>query len=247
MTCREFQDAAASLMLRELSEGLDASLSRHADNCHGCGAWLQKQQSLADNLATLRLRTAGLEAGPQVEGQLLRAFRRSTVPVVTVPEVSRSWPFSLRLSRWFEVSAYAAVAAAVVLVVFLGIELVRHPAKSAVQEQASQVPPAAVGQQAHAVQPAGAAKSVAPVSSVLPPAHLSRKASQGSTVGQSQTSDDDDYVALMLCDPLSCSSDGQVVRLELPASPGAEAQASRQMADVVVGEDGVVRAVRMVN
>ena len=33
----------------------------------------------------------------------------------------------------------------------------------------------------------------------------------------SQDSDDPDYVALMFCDPLSCSSDAEVVRMELPA------------------------------
>ncbi len=48
----------------------------------------------------------------------------------------------------------------------------------------------------------------------------------------------------MICDPLSCSSDSQVVRMELPAQPG---QAQSQVADVVVGYDGAVRAVRIVN
>ncbi len=55
---------------------------------------------------------------------------------------------------------------------------------------------------------------------------------------------DDGYVALMFCDPLSCSSDSQVVRMELPA---ASQDAQPQIADVVVGYDGLVRAVRIVN
>ena len=55
-----------------------------------------------------------------------------------------------------------------------------------------------------------------------------------------------DYVPLMFCDPLSCSSDTQVVRMELPAAaPNGLSQP--QMADVVVGYDGAVRAVRLVN
>ena len=60
----------------------------------------------------------------------------------------------------------------------------------------------------------------------------------------SDTLADAGYTDLMLCDPLSCAADTQVVRMELPA----RGQASQpQMADLVVGYDGVVRAVRMVN
>jgi hypothetical protein len=53
------------------------------------------------------------------------------------------------------------------------------------------------------------------------------------------------YTPLMLCDPLSCSGDEQVVRLELPAT-GADGSTQSQMADVIVGDDGLVRAIRIV-
>ena len=49
----------------------------------------------------------------------------------------------------------------------------------------------------------------------------------------------------MLCDPLSCSGDEQVVRMELPAT-AADGSAGTQMADVIVGDDGLVRAIRIV-
>jgi hypothetical protein len=61
-----------------------------------------------------------------------------------------------------------------------------------------------------------------------------------------QTDADAGYIALMFCDPLSCSSDSQVVRMELPAN-GAEQNSQPPIADLVVGYDGVVRAVRIVN
>ena len=51
----------------------------------------------------------------------------------------------------------------------------------------------------------------------------------------------------MFCDPLSCSSDAQVVRMELPAAGANDRDAQPQVADVVVGYDGVVRAMRIVN
>ena len=60
--------------------------------------------------------------------------------------------------------------------------------------------------------------------------------------------DDPGYVALMFCDPLSCSTDAQVVRMELPVTGAtADRDAQTQLADVVVGYDGVVRAMRIVN
>src|SRR5208337_1504253 len=66
-------------------------------------------------------------------------------------------------------------------------------------------------------------------------------ARQASAATASQTSDDPDYVALMFCDPLSCSSDAQVVRMELPsAATAGDRDAPPLVADVVVGYDGVV-------
>ena len=64
---------------------------------------------------------------------------------------------------------------------------------------------------------------------------------EGSQAGNSEAG----YVPLMFCDPLSCSAETQVVRMELPPPVGLDSQP--QLADVVVGYDGVVRAVRMVN
>ena len=51
----------------------------------------------------------------------------------------------------------------------------------------------------------------------------------------------------MFCDPLSCASDAQIVRMELPASAAGSQDEQTRIADVVVGDDGLVRAVRMVN
>jgi len=47
----------------------------------------------------------------------------------------------------------------------------------------------------------------------------------------------------MLCDPLICSGDEQIIRMELPGTNAS----GPVLADVVVGEDGLVRAMRIVN
>jgi hypothetical protein len=72
----------------------------------------------------------------------------------------------------------------------------------------------------------------------------SRPASAKAAAADADTLADAGYTDLMLCDPLSCASDTQVVRMELPAT-GQGSQP--QTADLVVGYDGVVRAVRIVN
>jgi hypothetical protein len=56
------------------------------------------------------------------------------------------------------------------------------------------------------------------------------------------------YVAVMLCDPLICSGEEQVIRMELPATFTADGSSAQPvLADVVIGEDGLVRAMRIVN
>jgi len=288
MTCREFKHDAASLRLVELSQTEDPRIVDHVRTCAACDSWLQKQRLLAASMHALRSRTASLEAGPDVERALLRVFRQDTSASVTALRASAeavlsgkrvtsvgvqgqdqtfrlhpksapaSTPFALRLSRFFEIGAYAAVAAAVIVAVLLGIHLLRlgsgpRPVQS--QSLPQHVAP-------DIAQPSVVAAHAAPDTAVLSkpgqpravahkvsprPAHTTQKSE--AVVAQAATDDsqadaDDGYMALMFCDPLSCSSDSQVVRMELPSEnrPGQP-----QAADVVVGYDGTVRAVRFVN
>lgn len=258
MTCREFKHAAASLTLWELSRPGDEQILDHADECPRCGTWLDQQQVLAAGMHTLQARTAGRQAGPQVERALLRMFRQVPFEATQPVAAHRSAPIAFRLSRFFEVGAYAAVAAAILVGLFLGIQLLEERSmKHPVQSQSSPasavpVPPTQAGENV-------APRTIAPTTSevhAMPakrqaPSQLARQsniAKQLTATDASQTSDAPEYVALMFCDPLSCSSDAQVVRMELPAN-GATTDPDAQpvVADVVVGDDGLVRAMRIVN
>ncbi len=269
MTCREFKHSAASLTLWEMSQRPDDEILSHADGCESCGAWLRKQRSLAASMRTLQAETAGLEAGPQVEQALLAAFRRSpamstasapsgverrSASLLSNPADSFT-PMAMRLSRFFEIGAYVAVAAAAVVGIFLGVQLLHHRSGTTPAQVASAPVSAApavlkpapsvmqkTSLSSPALQPATASGSR--VRRLRPSAAGQKAAAQPTVAEASQTSMDDGYVALMFCDPLSCSSDSQVVRMELPA---ASQDAQPQIADVVVGYDGLVRAVRIVN
>lgn len=277
MTCREFKHSAEALNLRELlqAQNKDEGILDHALQCESCGSWLGEQRSLAASLGTLQARTANLEAGTDVERAVLQAFRQTrdtaashaaSQPDVASPvsgeerrgngESRLSLPFAVRMSRWFEIGAYVAVAAAVIVGMFLGIRLLDHRSISQpVQAKAVPAITQPVAQKPMTTAPAGSA-SVAAVAenksttferhNTAPAAAAQRKTAaepQPVAMDDSQSDNDAGYTALMLCDPLSCASDSQVVRMELPAQPGQSVQA----ADVVVGYDGTVRAVRIVN
>ncbi len=262
MTCREFKHSAAALTLWELGQAQDDSILSHAAGCESCGAWLGKQRSLATSLRTLQTQSAGLEAGPQVERALLGEFRRATATRAATARRFELLPSEnarrvMRWSRFFEIGAYAAAAAAIVVGVFLGTQLLHR----------SPTTPSQIAAAAASVTPAGQVPAVAPPSEVaktgeshgLEPASVHRRvprqpapvaraaniATQPGVTDTSQINVDQGYIALMFCDPLSCSSDSEVVRMEWPAPAGQNAQP--QIADVVVGDDGVVRAVRIVN
>lgn len=253
MTCRDFKHSAASLTLWDLSRPSDEQMLNHTEECPKCGAWLDRQHMLAASMQTLQARTAGRQAGPQVERALLRMYRQAPFEATHPVAARHSAPIAFRLSRFFEVGAYAAVAAALVVGLFLGVRLLEQRSmKGPVQGQAG---PAAT-------QQSETAKDITPGEVVLSshehpvisakPRVVSRPAqtlhtAQPSSADASQ-SDYPDYVALMFCDPLSCSTDTQVIRMELPGTGAAAGRDGQtQLADVVVGYDGVVRAMRIVN
>jgi hypothetical protein len=275
MTCGEFKRDAAALTLRQLARRQDEAIGVHAQQCASCGRWLQEQRSLAVSLQTLQARTAGFEASPAAEQVLLQAFRQrqaTTATFVGWPErdtaethrpflkslmVYASAPFALRLSRFFEVGAYVAVTAAILVGMFLGVRLLQHSSRTVLVRQtvpdstgpSKQKPVAAVQLNSPQVSSMGEQARVAGRSRLQSMRHALGRIAAGESAEEGfQTDAEDGYIALMFCDPLSCAADSQVVRMELPASASLGGQSSHpQIADVVVGYDGVVRAVRIVN
>ena len=280
MTCREFKHSAAELSLFELAQTKDPQLTGHAQACAACAAWLERQRTLNASLHTLRVRTAGREAGSDVERALLSVFRQDTpAPQLAVAgerlpasgvkgpnynAAPRSTPIAMRLSRWFELGAYAAVAAAIAVAIFLGIHLLQHgPAgpihgnagsertTPAIQQPvvAASSSPALTAKSSHKLAPSQRRRALSePTVAQKPLPHDDARPSK-STAGavyEAQAVAYAGYTALLLCDPLSCASDTQVVRMELPP-PAAGPGAQPQTADLLVGYDGAVRAVRFVN
>ena len=257
MTCREFNQKAESLSLAELQRWQDEQLLQHGSECPACGSWLQQRQALAGGLHALKNRTANREAPITVEYAIMRAFRQSHRSAPDTRENTRPASFAFRLSRFFEVGAYAALAAAVAICVAVGIWLWRQqkpaapqiPSANSAQVQPDQMTPTPDETKSVAVR-----VPVSPQVRTRPRRSSSANSVEAVSAGTSsqettaQIEQADGYQPLMLCDPLSCTGGEQVVRMELPANEADPTRDSSRplMADVVIGDDGLVRAIRIV-
>lgn len=255
MNCREFTKRVEGVTLTELSRAADEQSLSHQRECVTCASWFQQRQRLAGAMQDLRCTTATLQAPLDVEREVLRAFRQSADTVSAFERTPMPQPFAFRLSRFFEWGAYAAAAGALAISLGLGFWFWQHSGQTAA-ESAQQKAPTQQSGPAKIVQPEKVAQAragkpaarTAEASTSL--AQSAAKGSSAATVatpalsGQSlaQAAQAQGYTPMMLCDPLSCSGDEQVVRMEFPANGSQGAQ----MADVVLGDDGLVRAIRIV-
>jgi len=263
MTCREFMDSTQELNALELLRltAEDEGLAAHSRECGACASWLETQQSLAAALQSLSASTAQREASPQVEQAILQAFRTQgfAPKLVEMPKPTGAplW----KLSRVFELGAYAAVAAALIVGVFLGYWILHDRQESSHPRQAQTIaapeePESATQITADHGQTEERLAQVEEPRNQLVASH--GKAPSVTTVvrvqpknsPQTSTADNGNYVALMLCDPLICSDEEQVIRMELPATSATALDGSNAgtvLADIVIGEDGLIRGMRIVN
>jgi hypothetical protein len=203
-------------------------------------------------MQSLSASTATCEAGPDVEKALRQAFRSRNFAPATTAEPSRFSPVVPRLSRWFEVGAYVGVAAALLIAMFLGYRLVHPAAETPVASRNAGVMSPVNDASTKSLQTSAQTPSATAENHVRAENRRAGKLGRTPPVSEAGALTDEmlakaGYTELMLCDPLSCSSEAQVVRMELPAKGADARDAQTVTADVVVGDDGLVRAIRIVN
>lgn len=252
MTCREFMDDAETFTPSQLlrMQAAEEPLSAHARECAACGRWLESHRALGNALHALGASTEQRGAGSKVEQAVLQAFRTQGFAPKVVEMPVRTPPALWTLSRAFEIGAYGAVAAALIVGLFLGARILRDKQTATGTEQAQTISaPQNKPQELPAVNGGEEAKEQAakPTDTRVTVAAAKQASPVPSPQKQSEF-DQAGYVALMLCDPLICSGEEQVVRMELPATGSAvDGNTQPVLADVVIGEDGLVRAMRIVN
>jgi len=232
MTCEEFRSYAS-----DRSTAGDRTGAAHLEICQECRKLAFVEEQLERCLQVVRERAP--EVPKSLDLAVMRAYRQG----------SERKSVSLGRRTFATVIAWAAVAAALILGVVL---LVAHRKSDlATNEQVVHSDPTPVPAPKPVENVATKPVSGPRFATAKKHAHVVQAKSgptPPSAVGNNATSAG--FQSLMYCDELSCSGAMDVVRIEIPAAAVNRAAwrpaNGMVQAGVVVGSDGVARAIRIV-
>jgi hypothetical protein len=237
MNCREFHEIVQELAR---ARGIDAGTVKtglaHAYACAPCAERLEEERSLAETLQRLAQSASTQEAPLGVEAALLSAFRQEH----TAAHGVGLWRI-----------AWAAGAAAAALAISFGLW---HGWPSPKQESRITTTPVAVS----APAPAKASAESAAIASVREkPAPVAAPKRVVKKIVPVESPDEfaEGFVLLPYADTYGPLEAGEIVRVRLGSAaleslglPVAGADTGQQvLADVLIGQDGLPRAVRFLN
>ena len=239
MNCQDFEGIINDLAREQAVPVADRARALvHGETCARCAGRMHDEFMVTGALRALAASADQQEAPPQVEGALRYAFRQQNRrPNRMVP---------VRWQGWGGALAMGAVAAAMLLVLGLTMTALRRPEapERKPAEGSRQVKPSHKNQ----IENAGA-QTEAPVS----PAGGTTSA-EGSDLFAMEAGGEEGFVPLQLGDDLADVDGGQVMRVEVPSaalvslgllsSQGDGAEGIE--ADVLLGQDGVAHAIRLV-
>ena len=260
MNCQDFEASVNDLARDQIMDSASrAAALAHGEGCRACAARLADERMLSAGLG--RLAAAGGQAPARVEAALLAAFRERK-EIQTGQTTTTVRPHSWR--RW----AIAAAAAVLILIALVALRANRsahEPEQKAAITQPDGTQPAPP-----AAQPLPEQKNPEQKNPVAPKnrkrelqnhyaAERSRRAAppSGDNKGKDAAGGYEiatDFIPLTHRGSFAQWEGGQVVRVELPRSAMAsfglpvnlERAGERVKADVVVGNDGMARAIRFV-
>ena len=230
MTCKEFRDVAHELLHAEnvSVESVRLGLA-HTLVCEDCAAYLAAERMLDEQLGELAAFHAESEAPPRVELALLDEFRARWNRKLT--KRAAFWEAATS-RRW---AGPAVLAAAAVALLVVGALHHRNASNST----------------AHTLTPQ--ASPVRSQAAPTPAALLALPTADSAQTASADAAWSNGFVAL----PDSATGDsldgGAILRIEMPASalaslglPTTGAEGDQLIpADVVVGQDGTLRAIRL--
>ena len=248
MSCTEFENIVAELADDRITDALSRrQLQSHAAECPDCFAHLAAQRRLSGELDSLARETDHLAADPALKQELLAAFAELHAP-------ERN--FVLHKSQGPRYWLLAAAAAILVTVVTAAVLMRPTP------ELIASVDPAPLATPSPVATPA-ATPDVSRTPDAAPgPANrttVARRVNQGprktdTAAASSTTETTTEYLPLTYMNDQTALQTGVVVRVEIPRttllSMGLPMNTDRAdtlvKADVIVGDDGVPRAIRLV-
>jgi hypothetical protein len=249
MKCHSLRDAIVELAREGIAgPGTRAAVDSHVEDCRSCAALLVRERQLSQGLRALAAATSSDGSSAALGPRLLEAFaerqsaREAAQEVNVAPVLSHSgW------SRWL---GAAAALAMVVGAMAWWVSARSGPAPesststTAVRADAPTPRPAP----APVVAPTADRQAATPVAAGRPRAARARKAPVSPVVRPVG------FVALPGAAGLPDFESGQIIRMEIPLTSlptyGLEilpdAQGSPVKADLLVGQDGQARAIRLV-
>ena len=255
MNCHDFETAAGELAAGRLMDAAQRERAfAHTTSCSRCAARLSDERALTAGLR-LVANTSVEEAPARIEATVLAAFRQNA----SVPEIGH---LKTTRARWIYAAASAAAIALIAALIALFASRTSESQQPELQKAINPSPTvpdaprqAAPPQQTSPASPESVAASK-PKRSTDRARNLSRSRPQPNRANRA-TFDAEiatDYIPLMNRELFAQMDGGQVMRVELPRSAlmsfglpmDMERASERIKADVVVGNDGLARAIRFV-
>ncbi|HJQ71061.1 MAG TPA: hypothetical protein VKA70_18950 [Blastocatellia bacterium] len=264
MNCQEFEASINDLARDQIMDVASrTSAHAHSEGCAECAARLADERMLSAGLRYLAASASDEQAPARVEDALLAALRerKANVAAPAVTLVARR-----RMSRW-AIAAAAAILILIALVALRANQSRPEPPQHANQAQPAPAP-APIGpekkspERENSVAPASPRREAQNHFVANRPRRPSPRAEAVNAKDNAKDKDSaagdyeitTDFIPLTHRGSLAELEGGQVLRVELPRSSLAsfglpmnlERAGERIKADVVVGNDGMARAIRFV-
>jgi hypothetical protein len=259
MNCQLFETIINDLARSSVMDaGTRDSAAAHSEACERCGARLRDERMLTEGLRRVAASAETKQAPAHVEAALLAAFRNQHSSPFA-PAIDQS--HASRKARW-------AIAAAAMILVLLAIAALRldHKSTTRVEEAGEIKPEQTAPAPREDVNPSPQENHKQPqiVAHRKPRrAQAPRLVAQGNTAKDESKPDTSgsvvseiatDFMPLVEGGNLSLMDSAQIVRVELPRSAlisfglpmNMERADERIKADVLLGNDGLARAIRFV-
>ncbi len=260
MNCHDFEAIAGDLARERLMDAAQREKAlAHSASCASCASRQADERALTGGLRFVA-RTSNEEAPARVEAALLAAFReqRAALPLV-VPALTAT-------RRWLYAAASVAAIALIVTLLALAASRARDAQQPAPQKASGPSPSVSDEPRPSSPKPQALSSTETGVVAINSPEQRRRSTSRITSGGRSKPPVGDphkpgavdeiatEFIPLMNREALAQRDGGQVMRVELPRSAlmsfglptDMERATQRIKADVVVGNDGLARAIRFV-
>lgn len=266
MKCNNFENVIYDMARNKI---VDAALAdqalAHIDGCAECEARLDEQNSITSGLRALKETYEKVEAPLHIEAALLESFRRLNQPVENTPDIAVG---SFKRNSHNYVIKYAAAAAILLILGIAAWQLEGAFSKESKEQAENAQPVNPAPAQPDKKEESEPQKNPAPaIAHNLPEKNerrnwptTSKKAKiNRNPIGSNEVASTNkeivtEFIPLVDLDNISEMERGRLLRVQVPRSTlqsfGLPVNVARTnepiMADVLVGDDGLARAIRFV-